>query len=196
MFRSAVVAGQFYPGQKENLYATVSSLISTAAPEKPSIGLMSPHAGYIYSGEVAGLTFSGVKIPDEIILLGPNHHGRGHLAAVCSDGEWETPLGRTTISSALAGRILAECPMTAEDSVAHRYEHSLEVQLPFLQFRAPQASIVPICIGHLSLGVLLQLGDGVAQRGEQRAPPFELADVGEAQLFHRPVCLCWSQVRI
>lgn len=163
MLRSAVVAGQFYPGQKQSLFQTIDSLVSSTATEKPAIALMSPHAGYIYSGGVAGQTFSGVKIPDDVIILGPNHHGRGHMAAVFASGAWETPLGQTKISADLAKRILSECPMTAEDLVAHRYEHSLEVQLPFLQFRAPHSSIVPICISHMPLETLLQLGDGLAR---------------------------------
>ena len=163
MLRSAVVAGQFYPGQKKSLFDAVDSLVASTVPEQPAIALMSPHAGYVYSGAVAGRTFSGVKIPDEVIILGPNHHGRGHMAAVCAIGEWETPLGRTKVSVELAKRVLAECPMTAEDSVAHYPEHSLEVQLPFLQFRAPHASIVPICISRMPLEMLLQLGDGLAR---------------------------------
>lgn len=163
MLRSAVVAGQFYPGQKQSLFETLDSLVSSTAVEKPAIALMSPHAGYIYSGGVAGQTFSGVKIPEDVIILGPNHHGRGHMAAVFASGAWETPLGQTKISAELAKRILAECPMTSEDLVAHRFEHSLEVQLPFLQFRAPQASIVPICISRMPLEMLLQLGDGLAR---------------------------------
>jgi len=163
MLRSAVVAGQFYPGRKEVLFEAVDSLMEAAELQRPAIALMSPHAGYIYSGSVAGRTYSGVEIPDEVIILGPNHHGRGHMAAVYASGAWETPLGQTTIATDLAGRILDECPMTAEDTVAHRFEHSLEVQLPFLQFRAPHASIVPVCIGHMPLQMLLQMGDGLAR---------------------------------
>ena len=163
MLRSAVVAGQFYPGRKEALLQTVDALMASADLEKPAIALMSPHAGYVYSGGVAGRTFSGVKIPAEVIILGPNHHGRGHMAAVYASGAWETPMGQVKIAAGLAGRILAECPMTAEDTVAHRFEHSLEVQVPFLQFRAPETSIVPVCIGHMPLAMLLQLGDGLAR---------------------------------
>lgn len=163
MLRSAVVAGQFYPGRKEKLLESLEALISSTVAEQPAIGLMSPHAGYIYSGEVAGRTFAGTRIPDEVIILGPNHHGRGHAAAVYASGAWETPLGQTRISEELARRILNECPMTAEDTLAHRYEHSLEVQLPFLQFRAPHAHIVPVCISHMPLKKLLQMGDGLAR---------------------------------
>lgn len=163
MIRPAVVAGQFYPGQKESLLKSVESLMPVTANEQPAIALMSPHAGYIYSGSVAGQTFAGVNIPDEVIILGPNHQGRGHMAAIFASGVWETPLGETKIATALAERILAECPMTAADKVAHRFEHSLEVQLPFLQFRAPQTRIVPVCISRMPLAALLQLGDGLAR---------------------------------
>lgn len=176
MLRSAVVAGQFYPARKELLFEAVDSLMESAELQRPAIALMSPHAGYIYSGSVAGRTYSIVEIPDEVVILGPNHHGRGHTAAVYASGAWETPLGQTMIASDLAGRILDECPMTAEDTVAHRFEHSLEVQLPFLQVRAPHASIVPVCIGHMPLQMLLQMGDGLARAmAESRSRPLLVA---------------------
>ena len=95
MLRTAVVAGQFYPGQKESLLKSVTSLMPTTSEQKSAIAVMSPHAGYIYSGKVAGQTFAGVKIPSEVIILGPNHHGRGHVAAVYASGAWETPIGQT-----------------------------------------------------------------------------------------------------
>lgn len=170
MLRTALVAGQFYPGHKEDLLETVCSLMPLV-PVQPAIAVMSPHAGYIYSGAVAGRTFSGLKIPEEVIILGPNHHGRGHMAAVSSDGAWETPLGQTRIATELAKRILVECPMTAEDVVAHRYEHSLEVQLPFLQYRSPQTSIVPLCISRMPLEMLLDLGHGLARAVAQSPQP-------------------------
>lgn len=170
MLRSAVVAGQFYPGQREKLLEALGSLLVTDLQEKKAIAVMSPHAGYIYSGGVAGKTFSSVAVPDQVVILGPNHHGRGHVAAVYVSGAWETPLGQTTIDSGLARRILTECSMTAEDTVAHRFEHSLEVQLPFLQFRAPHVSIVPVCISRMPLDLLLQLGDGLARAIDASGP--------------------------
>lgn len=163
MVRSAVVAGQFYPGRRESLLKSVSSLMPAGAEQEEAIAIMSPHAGYIYSGKVAGHTFAGVKIPAEVIILGPNHHGRGHDAAVYPSGAWETPLGKTLISATLADRILIECPMAAEDTLAHRFEHSLEVQLPFIQMKAPETSIVPICISRMPLDKLLELGNGLAR---------------------------------
>jgi hypothetical protein len=163
MLRSAVVAGQFYPGQREGLQETVEVLTPPAAAEQSVIAVMSPHAGYIYSGGVAGRTFSGVKIPEDVVILGPNHHGRGHMAAVYASGAWETPLGQINISADLAKRILAECPMAAEDTVAHRFEHSLEVQVPFLQFLAPRTGIVPVCVSRMPLETLLLFGEGLAR---------------------------------
>ncbi len=163
MLRSAAVAGQFYPGHKQDLQKTVESLMPSTVSAKPAIALMSPHAGYVYSGGVAGRTFSGVLIPEEIIILGPNHRGLGHRAAVFTSGAWETPLGLSKISDELAEKILTECPMAADDFVAHSFEHSLEVQLPFLQVRKPHVRIVPICISQMSLEMLLQLGDGLAR---------------------------------
>jgi AmmeMemoRadiSam system protein B len=162
MLRTAVVAGQFYPGNKERLQSDVEALMVAATPE-PSIAVMSPHAGYVYSGSVAGKTFSHVNISNEVIILGPNHHGRGHAAAVYAHGAWETPLGQVEIASDLAERLLAECPMTADDYTAHMDEHSLEVQVPFLQYATPGLRIVPLCISRMPLDTLLALGDGLAR---------------------------------
>ncbi len=163
MLRSAVVAGQFYPGQKSNLIHSVSSLVASVEEQQRAIGVMSPHAGYMYSGAVAGKVFSETVLPDEIIILGPNHHGRGHAAAVYAAGAWETPLGQIRISSVLATRLLKECPMMAEDMLAHRFEHSLEVQVPFIQYRQPEATIVPVCISRMPLDQLLEMGEGIAR---------------------------------
>lgn len=162
MLRSAAVAGHFYPDRKEALESTVRALLPASAEQTTVIALLAPHAGYVYSGRVAGETYAGVVIPPEVVILGPNHHGRGHLAAVYARGRWATPLQQTAIAEALAQRILQACPEAAEDVVAHRTEHSLEVQLPFLQILSPAVQIVPICIGHLSLDSLLRLGDGLA----------------------------------
>ncbi len=162
MLRSAAVAGQFYSDDRERLQRDIESLLVDMTPQ-PAIAVMSPHAGYVYSGAVAAKTFSQVKIPDEVIILGPNHHGYGHAAAVYASGVWETPLGRVEIASGLAERLLAECTMTADDYVAHKDEHSLEVQVPFLQYLSSDLRIVPICISRMPLDLLLEFGDGMAR---------------------------------
>jgi AmmeMemoRadiSam system protein B len=163
MTRAPAVAGQFYPGRKDALEEMLLQMMPEEESRKPVIGIMSPHAGYVYSGAVAGETISGIVVPEQVIILGPNHHGHGHPAAVYARGAWETPLGEVPIAEDLARLILQECPFAAEDMLAHRYEHSLEVQIPFLQKVSPRLSIVPICLGHLPLNVLLGLGDGLAR---------------------------------
>lgn len=176
MLRSAVVAGQFYPGQKSALLKSLSTMVPEKAAGHSAIAIMSPHAGYIYSGNVAGKVFAEASLPDEIIILGPNHHGRGHAAAVFAEGLWETPLGKTKIASTLADRILQECPMTAADDMAHLFEHSLEVQLPFVQYLNAAASIVPICISRLPLETLLEMGKGIARAiSASDSPPLIVA---------------------
>jgi AmmeMemoRadiSam system protein B len=162
MLRTAAVAGQFYSGEKVSLLRDIEAMMVSATPQV-SIAVMSPHAGYVYSGRVAAKTFSQVRIPEQVIILGPNHHGRGHAAAVYAHGAWETPLGRVEIASSLAERLLAECSMADDDCTAHMDEHSLEVQVPFLQYLSPDIQIAPLCIGRMALDTLLGLGDGLAR---------------------------------
>ena len=163
MLRAPAVAGQFYPGRKAALVEALAKLVPAVNDRQPAFGVMSPHAGYVYSGSVAGRTFAAVAIPPEVVILGPNHHGYGHPLAVYPHGEWELPLGKVPIAAALTGAILAACPQAAADSEAHRFEHSLEVQVPFLQTLAPEVAIAAICIGRASLDALLALGDGLAE---------------------------------
>lgn len=163
MKRTPAVAGQFYPGQKSALKQLVAQMMPKQEKAEPAIAVMSPHAGYIYSGAVAGKTFSRVAIPETAVILGPNHHGQGHPAAVYARGSWLTPLGEVPIDEELANLILREVPLTGEDQLAHRFEHSLEVQVPFLQAAVPGLSIVPLCLGRLSLDQLLELGVGLGR---------------------------------
>ncbi len=162
MQRIPAVAGQFYPERKTVLEATISRLLPADVVPRRAFGVMSPHAGYVYSGGVAGKTLAAVKVPAEVVIIGPNHHGVGHQAAVYARGSWQTPLGEVPVAESLADAILAACPMTAADPVAHRFEHSLEVQVPFLQRLDAALAIVPICIGRVPFEQLLALGDGLA----------------------------------
>ena len=162
MLRAPAVAGQFYPQHAAALATTLDRLIPPVAAKVPAYGVMVPHAGYVYSGGVAGKTFAAAAIPDEVVILGPNHHGIGHSLAVYPGGDWELPLGKVPIAAALTGAILAACPQAAADSEAHRFEHSLEVQVPFLQTLAAELTIAAICIGRAGLDALLALGDGLA----------------------------------
>lgn len=163
MYRTAAVAGQFYPGQKEVLQEQVSNYVQQKLEPEPAIGIMVPHAGYVYSGAIAGQTFGRVKVPDRLVLLGPNHTGYGAVQAVFSEGSWQTPLGDVPIDSRLAEQIIAVSSDATSDELAHRHEHSLEVQLPFIQVMAPEARLVPICLGHSSLEKLLDFGVGLGR---------------------------------
>ncbi|AMV72347.1 AmmeMemoRadiSam system protein B [Desulfuromonas carbonis] len=161
MLRQAAVAGQFYNSDPLLLRRQILEL-TPEATTRQALGIVSPHAGYIYSGAIAAETFARVAIPDRVVIIGPNHHGFGHPAAIYADGSWETPLGKVHVDADFAGRLLQRCPQTGADSAAHRFEHSLEVQVPFLQVRNPGARIVPLCLGHLPLTELLEIGEGLA----------------------------------
>lgn len=163
MLRSPAVAGQFYPKHPAALAHTVDQLMPSVRQARPAFGVMVPHAGYVYSGAVAGKTFASVAVPEEVVILGPNHHGSGHRIAVFTHGGWEMPLGTVPIAEGLANAILVACPMAAADYQAHLAEHSLEVQVPFLRTLQADVTIVPVCIGRVPLEDLLALGDGLAQ---------------------------------
>lgn len=163
MHRTAAVAGQFYPGQKEALQEQVGNFLQNKIQPQQAVGIMVPHAGYVYSGAIAGQTFGRVKVPDRVVLLGPNHTGYGAPQAVYSAGSWQTPLGDIPIDSCLAEQIIAGCGEATADELAHRYEHSLEVQVPFIQMKAPRARLVPVCLGHAPLQQLLDFGRSLGQ---------------------------------
>jgi MEMO1 family protein len=163
MLRPPAVAGRFYPADPEVLRANVVFFLSSQRERVHAFGCVVPHAGYIYSGEVAGAVFSSIEIPERCIVLCPNHTGRGHPLAVMTEGEWKTPLGNLEIDSQLAKRLLEQFPALAEDSDAHRAEHAIEVELPFLQVERPSVKFVPIAIGTSQLMLLEHLGNSLAQ---------------------------------
>lgn len=160
--REPVVSGQFYPANKSKLHSTINSLVIEKKEKFKAKVVVSPHAGYIYSGSVAGLVYSSVIIPETAIILGPNHTGMGKRFAIMKAGEWETPLGRVGINSFLAELIASKFPKLEDDAYAHLREHSIEVQLPFLQFFNAGIKIVPICIMRATINELNLLGETIA----------------------------------
>ena len=164
--RRPAVAGRFYPRDPEDLRAEVQSYLSQDAgnrqPPARAIGCIAPHAGYMYSGHVAGAVFARIEIPRLCIVLCPNHTGIGQPLAIVSDGAWETPLGEVPIATALATALKQRFPALQEDSAAHRAEHAAEVELPFLQLLQPELSIVPIALGTRRFEILDQLGSAIA----------------------------------
>jgi len=163
MSRKPVVAGQFYPASPSQLKAMIEQLVDEKGAKEDVIGLVSPHAGYIYSGPVAGAVISRIKFKDTFIIMGPNHTGRGKPLSIMTQGTWETPLGEVEIDSELGKQILAASSHLQEDSVAHQYEHSLEVQLPFLQYFKPDIKIVPIVLSYSSGATYKEIGKGIAK---------------------------------
>jgi AmmeMemoRadiSam system protein B len=137
MIREPVVAGQFYPASAAQLKAAIKTYIAEEAEKEDVIGLVAPHAGYIYSGPVAGAVLSRVQIKGSVILIGPNHTGQGAPYSLMSSASWRTPLGKVEIDKELAEALLSCSDHLKEDSLAHAREHSLEVQLPFLQYFKP-----------------------------------------------------------
>lgn len=171
MVRAPVVAGQFYPGDPRVLRQDVTRLLGPPQEGLAAFGVMVPHAGYVYSGSIAGKTLAGVKLSDPLLCLGPNHHGRGHRAALYAHGAWQTPLGSLPIAEELAAELLHSVPGLADDSLAHLPEHSLEVLMPFLQVRAPQTHIVPLCLAQAPLEDLIGLGEGIGRVLQRQAAP-------------------------
>jgi MEMO1 family protein len=162
MSRKPAVAGQFYPLNPDALEREVSSFLGPGGAKERAVGVVSPHAGYVYSGKVAGMVFSRVEVPASVIILGPNHRGVGAGVAVAARGEWEMPFGKVPIDEDLAGAILESSKLAADDERAHAFEHSLEVQVPFIRQIRPDFRLVPICLGRLSLPECLALGHDLA----------------------------------
>ncbi len=162
MRRQPAVAGQFYNNSAEQLRSELKIMIPVTGDQKKVLGIISPHAGYIYSGVVAGKGYASVEIPSTVLILGPNHHGAGAAAALHPDGEWLTPLGAAPINDRLNSFIGQHVPFVQSDAVAHQLEHSLEVQVPFLQYLRPDVSIAALCLGHGDYAAVRQIGDGIA----------------------------------
>ena len=165
MIRSPAVAGQFYPGSEASLVKTLDNLIPEISPEekKEALAVISPHAGYIYSGGVAGETIGSIKVPENVIILGPNHTGHGTQVALMNEGAWDMPMGQVPINNELAEEIAKSTSLIQVDEVAHRFEHSLEVQVPFLQYTQKNLSITPLVVSHISYDSCVTVGNGLAE---------------------------------
>jgi MEMO1 family protein len=161
--RKPAVAGTFYPADPGVLRGDLETYLQPERSKISCLACLVPHAGYIYSGHVAGAVYSRVQLPKRFILLGPNHAGRGQPVAIMTSGSWLTPLGEAPIDEALAREMCARFPMLQEDSEAHRKEHSLEVQIPFLQAPGAGFSFVPIVIATARLDLLIELGETVGE---------------------------------
>ena len=176
--RAPAVAGRFYPGRADELLREI--LEYTSAGKTPveagriaAIGCVAPHAGYIYSGGVAGAVYARLEIPKRCVILCPNHTGKGRPLSIMANTTWQTPLGEVAADAEMGARLLRRFPALEENSAAHRAEHAIEVQLPFLQARQPELNIVPIAIGTSDFDVLRGLGEALADviAGRQEDDP-------------------------
>jgi AmmeMemoRadiSam system protein B len=156
MVRRPAVAGFFYPKKAEELRLLVKGMIDPQAKKERALAVVSPHAGFIYSGPVAGAVYSSVFLPERLIILGPSHRGQRSLFAIMDKGVWRTPLGDVPLDSGLAESLVRRSALVRVDGDAHEEEHSLEVQLPFLQFLRPSFSIVPVCVSPLADYIALE----------------------------------------
>ena len=163
MIRRPVASGQFYSKSSTELRRDISKLVEGGVRTRKALGVVMPHAGYVYSGSVAGATISSIKLPKRFIILGPNHTGYGKTFSVMSEGVWTMPFGEAAIDSELAGKILDISDLAEEDPRAHTYEHSIEVEIPFLQYFSTDFKFVPIVISDTDIDSLKQFGLQLAE---------------------------------
>ncbi len=166
--RFPAVAGQFYPGKPQLLAEEVENYTRVSGEKLHALGCIVPHAGYMYSGHVAGAVYARLELPRRFIIMCPNHTGMGEPLAIMSEGEWATPLGKAAVDGELARALKDTLPLLSEDHEAHLREHALEVQLPFLQTLAPEFTFVPIAVGTGRYQPLETLGQAIARVLEGR----------------------------
>ena len=176
MDRKPIVAGQFYTAEPQALAAEVARFLSVAEgrADKPTLLAMVPHAGYVFSGAVAGATLGRADLADTVILLGPNHTGMGSRYAVWHMGSWLFPGGGLAVDEELAETLIARDPRLTPDRTAHMNEHSLEVLVPFLWAKNPEARILPISVGGGGLDELLDVGRMLGKSLKARKGPVSI----------------------
>lgn len=160
--RKPSVAGQFYSSSPSGLSREVEKYVLQGISIRPAIGMVSPHAGLMYSGSVAGALYSRIEFPGTFIVIGPNHTGMGKPVSIMRAGEWEIPTGSVKVDSFAADRIMGSSSFIEEDISAHAMEHSLEVQIPFILHFSTEARIVPITMMTVSQDVCRNIGEAIA----------------------------------
>jgi AmmeMemoRadiSam system protein B len=165
--REPAVAGAFYPGTASALEQELQQLVTVSEERHQLLACIAPHAGYVYSGGVAGELFGHLDLPKRVVVLGPNHTGVGARVAVAPHERWRTPLGEQPVDVEFARLLVERCPDASFDENAHWREHSLEVQIPFMLARRPDVTFVPLCLSHLGLEQSLELGQVLASLIEE-----------------------------
>jgi AmmeMemoRadiSam system protein B len=163
MRRPPVFAGRFYERSPEILRKQVLEFMPRVEQKRKALGVVVPHAGHIYSGGVAGAVYSAIEPVRTFVLIGPNHTGLGEAISIMHRGTWDTPLGEARIDADLADALLSESRIARPDTLAHLHEHSLEVQLPFIQQLVESPAIVPIQMFDTRLETCKELGHALAR---------------------------------
>jgi AmmeMemoRadiSam system protein B len=164
MIRRPAVAGRFYPAEPDKLAQSVREFLEPIQQRARAIGIVVPHAGYMYSGHVAGAVYARVDLPQRNIVLCPNHTGLGTPLSIMKSGAWETPLGDVQIDEELCDALMSLDAYLEDDISAHRFEHALEVQLPFIQhIGGGSVRFVPITMGTSNLERIEELGRAIAK---------------------------------
>ncbi len=182
--RKSAVAGQFYAASPQGLKEQIRALIDKKADKIDVIACMLPHAGYMYSGRVAAATIASINIKDKIILLGPNHTGNGSPYSIMTEGVWQTPLGEVAIDAELAKKLLDDSRYLESDTLAHRDEHSLEVELPILQYFKSSFQIVPIAFLSSDYGVLKDIGSQIGNAVKDSGTKDAIMMVASSDMTH------------
>jgi len=181
VIRRPAVAGTFYPGTARALRGQVEDLL-VSGPRERAVAVVAPHAGYMYSGRVAGEVYGALERAEVYVILGPNHTGLGAGAAIVTEGAWATPLGELPIETGLARAILQASDVLEEDDQAHLKEHAIEVQLPFLQLQELAPTFVPICLLSHEYAACQDVGHAVAEA--VAASPKRVTLVASTDLNH------------
>jgi AmmeMemoRadiSam system protein B len=160
--REPAVAGRFYPGDADGLRREVARLLGPAVVARPALALVGPHAGYVYSGAILGQTWARVAVPPRVVLMCPNHTGRGVPRSLWPGGGWRLPTGVVPVDEALGEALVQRCGARL-DRAAHLHEHALEVHLPFALARQPDLRIAALCLAGLELEECREVGEGLAE---------------------------------
>lgn len=184
LIRKPAVAGTFYPADPKDLQRELTRCLAgpEVAKKRTAIGIVVPHAGYRYSGTVAGLLYRQLEIPRRVIILSPNHTGYGVPYSIMTQGGWETPLGVACIDEPLTDRLVKNCPLLKADWLAHQSEHSLEVQIPFLQRLKKDFQLVPVTLSFIPYEGCVEVGRALAKTVREAKEP--LLIIASSDLNH------------
>jgi AmmeMemoRadiSam system protein B len=164
--RAPAVAGRFYPATADEIAAQLRAMMPSHGAPRAAAAVMCPHAGWVYSGKVAGDVLARVEVPPRVLVMCPNHTGRGARVSIMPAGAWRTPVGDVPVDEELAGALIEEAAQVRgarADSAAHAGEHAIEVLVPMLHARQPALRLTPVVVGPLDAAECVALGKAVAR---------------------------------